>query len=129
MLGVFALGLWLRGVHQWPPVILILGLIMLLPAYRNLLAALGALYYVLFQETWVNWGMIQRVATVEGISGSWWTTMPMHYFWLAAVLLFFAGFWFLARRPGSCRWPKSTTPDRTRAATRRSEEHTSELQS
>jgi hypothetical protein len=99
MLGVFAIGLRIHGLHAWAPVICILGAIMLFPKYRNLLAALGTLYYLLFDETWVNWNLIQRIATSEGLSASW-TAMPMHYFWLAVIFLFYGAFWLLAKRPG-----------------------------
>src|SRR2546423_13874083 len=71
MLAVFAVGLRMQGPRALLPLVCILGAIMLFPAWRNLLAALGTLYYLLFQETWINWTFIQRVATAEGLGPSW----------------------------------------------------------
>ncbi|MGA3017520.1 MAG: hypothetical protein ABSF62_10410 [Bryobacteraceae bacterium] len=101
LLGAFAWWLLVNRLNTWIEITVAVALMAYFPARRRLLASIGALYWLFFHSTWLNWTFLRELAKAEGQRTDWTLTVLVSGI-LAAVFCVLAIFFHYVRaRRGS----------------------------
>jgi hypothetical protein len=71
LLAGFAAALKIDGLHGWPELTLVTGILSFLPKHRTILTSLAAVLWLFLHNSWINWDFIGGLAETGHLNQRW----------------------------------------------------------